>query len=281
LYNRKDICVGFSGMTNLFAHLIKPNSNLLKTALCTKCIIHAPQQVSSYSTGKKGILDKIKSTVLDSEYSSLIKYTGTTGAVAFNIFAWYKMREAWRRRQFHKRILVSVNSVDHGTLKFRSLFEKNLEDVLLNNGTAMSIVRQSQKLTPIDEPFLQFAHRGDCWHILNSLLNTIAEINAQALIAKDLGVPVKSDWYWFGITFEKWPDIKLQKLRVMLVKQELLVALPSMPTPRFEISHHKERWKTLQRMAQIYNDQKQGTDWRLMRIELCAPYYPLPNDSSI
>ncbi len=35
-------------------------------------------------------------------------------------------------------------------------------------------------------------------------------------IAKDMGLPVKSEWYWFGLTFEK--EVKQSKLRVLLTK---------------------------------------------------------------
>lgn len=119
--------------------------------------------------------------------------------------------------------------------------------------------------------------------VLSSWFRSLQFITPIGFIARDLGAPTLSDWYVFGLTCEKDEQVKLQKLRVMMIKQQVLEQLGQGKRINLEQSHHTVRYilekipmnllrvKTLQKMAEMWKEQKSGRLKHLWRVELCYP----------
>lgn len=117
------------------------------------------------------------------------------GGIGGSMWAWYKGRLYWRLRQFDSHINFSLNMIEGGKLKIRTLFEKELNHVVLQNRVAAKRISKALKKTSPESPFLQLPEE-DAWYILNLILNVISEVTAQGFLARDLKIPIKSDWYW-------------------------------------------------------------------------------------
>jgi len=153
-----------------------------------------------------------------------------------------------------------------------------VRDVLLNNSHGVSVVTKACKRTTAELPFLNLPEK-EAWTILNPILNVISEIFACGFVARDLGIPVASDWFWCGLTCEKDGPVKNTKVRVMLIKESLLEQLNQIGTPTFEYEHHQIRWKTLLEMKRLYDIQKKEGSMLLMKMELCYPTHLLLNSN--
>jgi len=201
------------------------------------------------------------------------KSAGFFGSVISGIFTWYHSREKWRTRKFHRRILLSLNTLQNGSLRFRTLFEKDIEQVLLNNDHGVSIVMSSLKQATEENPFIPLPDR-ERWFILNPILNIISEQYSYGFVAKDMGIKTKSCWFVFGLTFEK--EVRFQKMRVMMIQESVLKEIKDMKTPKFEHPAHCQRWSTLKQMSKLYEEQLRGGPMWLMRIEICCPEDQIP-----
>jgi hypothetical protein len=75
--------------------------------------------------------------------------------------------------------------------------------------------------------------------IFNSLLNNISEHFSLGHLAYDLDCPVKTEWYIFGITYARHPEIPFRKLRVFLMKENSLLDMnENDKEPEYESSKH-------------------------------------------
>lgn len=195
---------------------------------------------------------------------------------ATTIAAWllkkYVDRRRWYRRQFMGRINFSLNMVEDGWLRIRTLLEKELKDVLLNNDLPQRIVLKSAWLTTPDDAFVPLP-KEEAWLILNAFLNEIAEKFSAGTLAADMGVPVVKERYVFGLTSEADTDVRVRKLRVMIAKESLLrqIAAGNVPEPRYESKSHNVRWKTLNQMAARYARNDEARDHLMRAMELCVP----------
>ena len=86
---------------------------------------------------------------------------------ALMIIGWYigkwRARTHWKRQEFLDRLNVSLNTIDSGTLKIRTLSEKRCEEVFLNSVASDTV----QKLVQGEQSVLlhQFAfHEGNDRH---------------------------------------------------------------------------------------------------------------------
>lgn len=207
----------------------------------------------------------------------------TTAATLTTLFAWSRGKWMWYRRHFMGRVNFSLNTVHNGTLKFRTLFERSLYDMMFRNQAAVKIVGAAANRTVVGRPFLEIPP-AENWYVLNNVLNEISSLCSIGFVQADAGMPVRWRTYIFGLTCEKEKAVWNRKLRVMLVDEELLKRVLDMPTPRFEEAHHGVRWSTLQAMARLYRKQveeqeaaeRAGTPLvpggYLGRVELAIPY---------
>jgi hypothetical protein len=166
---------------------------------------------------------------------------------------WYSKRIIdwlrWSRRQFLHRVIVSLNSIENNKLLIRTIFEKSVEEVFLNS-IAINMVLKAAQSTTKEKPLLELPEE-DAWHILNSVLNSIAEEFQDGVVARDLGMPTQSAVYVICLTHEVADDIRQDKIRVMLVREDLLRNLPTKPVD-LERPHHSLRLKTLECMSAAY-----------------------------
>jgi hypothetical protein len=158
------------------------------------------------------------------------------------LFDWWK----WRRKQFLHRIIVSLNSFHDGKLLLRTIFEKSLQEVFLNS-YAVNVVERAASRTTDKDPLLDLP-RDEAWHILNSALNAVAEEFHQGVVRRDMGLPVATERYTFCLTHERADDVKQEKVRLLMVKSDVLANLPK-EMPALESPHHRLRFDTLHKMA--------------------------------
>lgn len=58
------------------------------------------------------------------------------------------------------------------------------------------IISTAAKKTTPEHAFLTLPSE-DSWHILNLMLNIIAEISREAFVAKELNSPTICEWFWY------------------------------------------------------------------------------------
>jgi len=176
-------------------------------------------------------------------------------ALAFTLGGWWfarwKAQKDWRKREFFNRINVSLNSIEDGCLRIRTILEDSLDDVFLNKAAA-ELVRKAAYKTPKDNPILALPEE-DRWFVHNEVLNQLAEHFSAGQIRHDMGMPTTSAQYVIALTCEKEGAMRTYKVRAMMMRKEALLNLP-METPRFERPTHSTRFHTLRTLAAAYRD---------------------------
>lgn len=215
-----------------------------------------------------------------------------SGGFISSIYGWYKARNTWKKRLFLRRLNVALHyfETDPATgrqvLKFRTVFERNIEEVLLNNHAAVAVVLTAANRVTAEEPFLELPVQ-DRWFILSSIMHAVSENVVIGHFARDLGMPTRSDSYIFGIAFEADTSVRFHKIRVILIKESTLKQILSgaIAEPVFEKHHHAPRWHTLRKMSALYSKEREDIDaeeelHHLMRIEITIPLFCDPSNSS-
>jgi hypothetical protein len=113
------------------------------------------------------------------------------------------------------------------------------------------------------------------------VLNVLSERYAEAYLAAALGLPVRREPFVYGITCEKYGEIRTLKVRVLIVRAQALVDLfgparriDRCPRPNVIV---EARVRTLEVM---YNHfvQDQAREHRVLgRVELGLPWPALPH----
>ena len=101
---------------------------------------------------------------------------------------------------------------------------------------------------PLISPFilLPLNHRIT-W--TNQLVNEISSITAQGHVAVDMGLPAHRLTYIMAIVVEQTLVGTSRKIRVLLIRKDMLEKLADMPDPEFEHPSYSVRWRTLLQMA--------------------------------
>jgi hypothetical protein len=173
-----------------------------------------------------------------------------------------RARSRWRNSDFLNRLNVTMTSIEDGTLRIRTILEMDCEEIFLNTSAARTIVRLAKRTTA-DDPILPIP-KDDCWQYLNTILNEVSERFAAGQIKRDLGMPVERGQYLLCLTCERAGPVRTQKVRGMLVRKSLLLALPD-EEPAYESPTHVTRWQTLGQLA----DQFAKNPHRFIEIEIC------------
>lgn len=169
--------------------------------------------------------------------------------------AYFRARYLWRRRMFLARINFSLNFIEGGTLRFRTIRENDLAHVLLNNAHAIRLlVKTARGKRP--GAFLLFKDKEEAWTILNTLLNELSAQFSEGYLARCMGMPTHSEWYTMGLTCEKHDVLKTTKIRLMIIPRQLLMDLDKYDGTalQFEAPHHHIRLDTLKEMRDIALD---------------------------
>jgi hypothetical protein len=202
------------------------------------------------------------------------------------VWTWWLARRQMRRRAFLGRVNASLNILepvgDAGAgsthrLKLRTVFEMNVDDILLGNKAAVRLTLSAAKQTTTGNPFLTFADADDEWLILNAVLNELSERFAAGLIAQEAGAAVRKQVFLFGLTCEKDGGVRIQKLRIMLASEPTLKLIhewsqrpaeEAAKEPLYSSPRHSIRWRTLQTMARLHFEQQSKS---IMKLELVVP----------
>ncbi|HEY0010218.1 MAG TPA: hypothetical protein VGB55_15950 [Tepidisphaeraceae bacterium] len=160
-----------------------------------------------------------------------------------------RARSEWSSKQFLHRINFSLNQIRDNKLLIRTLAEMDCREVFQND-VAVDRVLAAAMRTDQRSALLPLK-QDDRWYVLNSVLNELSERFATGFLKQDLGAPVVSQVYLACLTFESVGDLKTRKVRVMLIRKDMLLSLPAEP-PMFERPHHSTRFKTLQQLAESF-----------------------------
>jgi len=173
----------------------------------------------------------------------------------------YRANRDWKRREFLGRLNISLNVIDDGVLKIRTLSEKLCTEVFLNK-VAVDRLTKAAQLTTKENPFVPM-EREDTWFYLNAVLNEVSEQFAEGLIRRDAGHEVRVTDYVICLTNESDGDIRTRKIRAMVIRKDVLLKLPE-ETPKFESPNHAIRWRTLQQMQKALK----AEPWRFITVEV-------------
>ena len=88
--------------------------------------------------------------------------------------------------------------------------------------------------------------------MLNSVLNELSEEFAEGFLAASMGAPTKAATFVFAITCEKHRDVRMNKIRVMIVEKSLLLEIDKLSEIEFERDSHHVRYHTLNMMRELY-----------------------------
>jgi hypothetical protein len=176
-----------------------------------------------------------------------------------------KAGREWRDKTFLGRCIISLNLFHEGTLKIRTVMERDLAQVFLNQ-IAVEKVLAAAKLTTKENPILPVA-KEDRWYLLNFALNAVAEHFSAGHVKRDAGVPVSAVTYGLFLTCEQVGDERIRKVRVMLLKKESLETFPypdEMPT--LENPWHEDRVKTLRAASALFRKEPD----HFLTLEVCV-----------
>ncbi len=176
---------------------------------------------------------------------------------------YWRARRNWAKREFLDRLNVSLNAIEGGTLRIRTLAEVEAEVVFLNREATRRVVAAASRTTAAD-PILPLP-KEDYWYYLNAVLNEVSERFAAGTLRRDLGGEVRTATYLLCLTCEAAGAARTRKLRAMLIRKDRLTALPA-DRPALEAEIHAVRWNTLHVLAAEYAK----NPWRFIEIELCG-----------
>ncbi len=172
-----------------------------------------------------------------------------------------RAQASWQKREFYDRLNFSLNYIDSGTLRLRTLAEHQCEAVFLNKAATDAVIKAAKATTEAN-PLLPLPEK-DYWYYLNAVLNELSEQYSEGHLKRAQGVTVSAATYIICLTCEAAADIRMRKVRAMVIQKSLLLNLPP-EAPHLEKSHHHTRWKTLKTMAEEF----QKRPWQFLELEL-------------
>lgn len=167
---------------------------------------------------------------------------------------------AWRRfynRTFFDRVNVSLNFVENGHLKIRTLLERSSVDVFRNAEMVRQVTRAARNQDV--DPLLELPE-GDYWYFLNAVLNVISERFADGYVRREAGIGAEHTYLMF-LTSETDGPVRQSKVRCMLIREDLLLQTRT-TEPTFKNEFHQHRWNSLRQVA----DEWVATDGQTKRV---------------
>lgn len=177
----------------------------------------------------------------------------------------YQASRQWKKKEFLDRIIVSLNIFADGGLKIRTVLERSLDEVFLNQVAVDKVLAATKRCTAA-QPLLPIA-KTDRWYILNFVLNAVAEQFALGHVRRDAGQSVSVVKYALFLTAELVGDERIRKVRAMLVKVDHLQEFPYPDTlPALENPWHATRIETLRAAAKAYTTDPD----QFLTLEVCV-----------
>jgi hypothetical protein len=169
-------------------------------------------------------------------------------SLVFAGFGWFfgrrRERAKWTKREFYDRLNVSLNIIENGKLRIRTLLEKPCEEVFLSKAASEDVIAAAAKTTAEDA--ILPLKEDEYWFYLNPVLNEISEKYSAGFIKAEMKQPVVKETFIVCLTCEAAGTIRQRKIRAMVIKKSLLLALPEFTSER---EGHSTRVKTIQQMA--------------------------------
>jgi hypothetical protein len=185
--------------------------------------------------------------------------------------AYWRRRAQWRRKHFLARVNFSLNYVAGDSLAMRTLLETTASQVWLNE-YGVGLVNAAARRATIEQPFLLLPDPDDRDFANRAALNILSERFAETYLAASLGRPTFTVPHVFGITCEKYGDIRTLKLRVLVIAEQALVDLFG-PANRAAVLNIpggilRARLNTLRIMHDLYQKDRGGDRPILCHMEL-------------
>ena len=200
--------------------------------------------------------------------ATTVVVAAVTSAASFlfgRYYGKYRARREWARKEFLGRVIVSLNIFADGFLKIRTVMERSLEEIFLNQ-LAVEKVLAAARRTTVANPILPIPNE-DRWYLLNFVLNAVAEHFVAGQIKLDAGRPVTTVRYALFLTCEQVGPERIRKVRAMLVKEEHLIAYPYPDSlPKLENPWHDARVQTLRTAAAAYKAEPDN----FLVLEVCV-----------
>ncbi len=203
------------------------------------------------------------------EFALLVATWAAIGIVAI------RRRYEWQRRRFVEQVSFSLNTlINRGgsqLLLLRTLLEDSATNVWLNEFGVSRVVRAARRTTQ-ENPFLHIADRRDREIVMVAVLNVLSERFSDAFIAQAVNLPIATEVFLYGLTWERYGEMKTQKLRVMIIKRTDLEGMFKDDESSQEISvaeeSHRPRIKTLRKMFDIWNSTHEADSGMIREVEL-------------
>ncbi len=189
---------------------------------------------------------------------------------------WFRRRRDWKRNQFTEQVNFSLSYLEtdaegHTHLSLRTLLELSASGVWLNEYGVRKVQKAAGKTT-LERPFLAIQPRRDMELVRHAVLNVLSERFAQVFLARAIGVDVRTETFLYGLTWERYGDIKTRKLRVMVVRLSDLEALfgPEGKAKDLHVAVDSHRWRitTLEIMHRLYHSSDPEDRAALGEVEL-------------
>ena len=138
------------------------------------------------------------------------------GAVAI------RRRYDWRQQRFTQQVNFALNTLIERDgariLLLRTLLEDSAANVWLNQ-FGVNRVLKAARFTTLEDPFLRVTDTQERDVVMIAVLNVLSERFSDAFIARAVGVPIRTDVFLYGLTWERYEGMKTQKLRVIIIKR--------------------------------------------------------------
>jgi hypothetical protein len=188
--------------------------------------------------------------------------------------AYWRRRAQWRGKQFLARVNFSLNYISGDALAMRTLLETTASAVWLNE-YGVARVLAAAKQAPVDQPFLRLTDPDDQDFANRAALNVLSERFAETYLSASLGRQTATAPYVFGISCEKYGDIRTLKIRVLVISEQTLVDLfgPANRSAALNLPNQilRARLTTLRTMYDLYLKDRGAERPTLGRMELGIP----------
>ena len=200
------------------------------------------------------------------ELALLIISWGVFGAISF------RKRIDWRQKRFSQQVNFSLNIIEEHEggkiLAIRTLLEDGALNVWLNEH-GVAVVRNAATQTTTEMPFVQISDQEERDAIMIGLLNVLSERYSDVFVAKSLGVPVLTDTFLFGLTWERYGEMKTEKLRAIVIRKTELEFLIAHKTPISTYHEsHQPRLETLRVMGALWTSINPAERDAIREVEL-------------
>lgn len=197
------------------------------------------------------------------------------GVVGIAVLGWlwgrWQTSRAWAKKEFRTVLLVSYNDIEKleakegepaVALRLRTVFEQDFGSIFPHQAMRDNVLKAIEK-TVEGDALLRFP-KEDAWHLLNPILNRIAEMFAVEMMKASMDRGRKRRRFLFCLTYEKDPRMHQMKPRALLFDKDAFLQFPDQGEIRLESPFHTVRVEVIRKLKKDY----QATPYLFLEIEL-------------